>query len=191
MVSRFGDYLRMNKIALIAGAAAALILTASTATAATLAGQTVTVNLSVDGTSYGTQSVLVGAGDDGNFFGNTFFDLNGGTNGDEFVYTSHGSYSSIASGRTTTWTLSNLTFGAPLTAFIILRQDVAPITVTSLTPTSVSFSYADQPIHSGVNIIGQFVVAGGVPEPTTWAMMIGGFGFAGGALRRRRTVVAA
>ena len=29
-----------------------------------------------------------------------------------------------------------------------------------------------------------------VPEPATWAMMIGGFGFAGGALRRRRTTLA-
>ena len=29
-----------------------------------------------------------------------------------------------------------------------------------------------------------------VPEPATWAMMIGGFGLAGGALRRRRTTVA-
>lgn len=29
------------------------------------------------------------------------------------------------------------------------------------------------------------------PEPGTWALMIGGFGLAGGALRRRRTVAAA
>lgn len=32
-----------------------------------------------------------------------------------------------------------------------------------------------------------FVPTGVVPEPATWAMMIGGFGFAGGALRRRRS----
>jgi len=31
---------------------------------------------------------------------------------------------------------------------------------------------------------------GGVPEPSTWALMIGGFGLAGGALRRRRAVAA-
>ena len=30
----------------------------------------------------------------------------------------------------------------------------------------------------------------GVPEPSTWALMIGGFGLAGVALRRRRTVAA-
>ena len=35
------------------------------------------------------------------------------------------------------------------------------------------------------------LVIGGVPEPTSWAMMIGGFGLAGAALRRRaaRTTV--
>ena len=29
-----------------------------------------------------------------------------------------------------------------------------------------------------------------VPEPTTWAMMIAGFGLVGGAMRRRKTSVA-
>jgi hypothetical protein len=31
----------------------------------------------------------------------------------------------------------------------------------------------------------------GVPEPSTWALMIAGFGLAGGALRRRVRSVAA
>jgi hypothetical protein len=34
-------------------------------------------------------------------------------------------------------------------------------------------------------------LAVGVPEPTTWALMIGGFGLAGVSLRRRRSAVAA
>jgi len=34
------------------------------------------------------------------------------------------------------------------------------------------------------------VTAGGVPEPATWALMIGGFGLAGAALRRRAAVAA-
>jgi hypothetical protein len=32
---------------------------------------------------------------------------------------------------------------------------------------------------------------GGVPEPATWALMIGGFGLAGASLRRRRAVTSA
>jgi hypothetical protein len=35
---------------------------------------------------------------------------------------------------------------------------------------------------------GEVVVPPGVPEPASWAMMVGGFGLAGCALRRRRTV---
>ena len=33
-------------------------------------------------------------------------------------------------------------------------------------------------------------VAGGVPEPSTWALLIAGFGLAGVSLRRRRTAIA-
>lgn len=36
-----------------------------------------------------------------------------------------------------------------------------------------------------------FTLTAAVPEPATWAMMIVGFGFAGGALRRRRAVAKA
>lgn len=38
---------------------------------------------------------------------------------------------------------------------------------------------------------GQPAVAGGVPEPATWAMLVGGFGLVGGALRRRRATTLA
>ena len=34
-------------------------------------------------------------------------------------------------------------------------------------------------------------VAAAVPEPTTWAMMIMGFGLVGSAMRRRNAVLAA
>lgn len=42
---------------------------------------------------------------------------------------------------------------------------------------------------SGASGFGDVAVA--VPEPTTWAMLIAGFGAIGGAMRRRRAVVAA
>lgn len=35
------------------------------------------------------------------------------------------------------------------------------------------------------------ITSGGVPEPVSWAMMITGFGFVGGAMRRRTTKLAA
>jgi hypothetical protein len=34
-----------------------------------------------------------------------------------------------------------------------------------------------------------YISSGAVPEPASWALMIGGFGFAGAAMRRRRTAV--
>jgi hypothetical protein len=37
---------------------------------------------------------------------------------------------------------------------------------------------------------GRVTLTGGVPEPATWALMIGGFGLAGAALRRRALVAA-
>jgi len=84
----------MNRKFLTAVAAAALLV-GTAANASPLDGQTVMVNLTAGGIDFGTQSVIVGAGDEGNYFGNTFFDLNGGVNGDEFVYTSTGGYCGI------------------------------------------------------------------------------------------------
>ncbi|HEX8413680.1 MAG TPA: PEPxxWA-CTERM sorting domain-containing protein [Sphingomicrobium sp.] len=39
-----------------------------------------------------------------------------------------------------------------------------------------------------VNATSSAVVASAVPEPASWAMMIGGFGIVGGSLRRKRKV---
>lgn len=41
---------------------------------------------------------------------------------------------------------------------------------------------------NSAQILDAYFGNGGIPEPTTWAMMIGGFGLVGGALRRRRSV---
>ncbi len=43
-------------------------------------------------------------------------------------------------------------------------------------------------VFPGGEIRGQIGAAQGVPEPATWAMVIGGFGFIGGAMRHRRAV---
>ena len=44
-------------------------------------------------------------------------------------------------------------------------------------------------VTSGTNMVLSASAAGVVPEPATWAMMIGGMGLAGGALRRRKANV--
>ncbi|MEO5938857.1 MAG: CHRD domain-containing protein [Sphingomonas sp.] len=43
-------------------------------------------------------------------------------------------------------------------------------------------------VFPGGEIRGQIGAVQGVPEPATWAMVIGGFGFIGGAMRYRRAV---
>jgi hypothetical protein len=42
---------------------------------------------------------------------------------------------------------------------------------------------------SGSQELDNITVNGGVPEPASWAMMLGGFGLVGGAMRRRRAAV--
>lgn len=69
----------------------------------------------------------------------------------------------------------------------------SPITFTLASAQQVNFFILDNPYGDNVGGVSLFVngppVSGGaVPEPATWAMMIGGFGLIGGALRvRRRT----
>ncbi len=61
----------------------------------------------------------------------------------------------------------------------------------SLPAESINPYDSFSPIYEGRE--GDLVIAtaaGGVPEPATWALMIGGFGLAGASLRRRRAVVA-
>lgn len=48
----------------------------------------------------------------------------------------------------------------------------------------------DAPVAAG-DVQQMYAAVAGVPEPATWASMIGGFGLAGGSLRRRRSAAAA
>jgi hypothetical protein len=59
-------------------------------------------------------------------------------------------------------------------------------TVASLKGKPATFSYADYQPLGGLVSGRAFISA--VPEPTTWAMMIVGFGVIGGGLRRRSAV---
>ncbi len=60
---------------------------------------------------------------------------------------------------------------------------------TLTAPTSVGFFLFDD--NLGDNRGGVSLSVAGVPEPASWALMIGGFGLVGAATRRRRTLAAA
>lgn len=51
------------------------------------------------------------------------------------------------------------------------------------------FDFDPLGISDGSSLSGRAFAASGVPEPATWALMIGGFGMVGAALRRRRSGV--
>ena len=91
---------------------------------------------------------------------------------------------------------SDLTFddGSTLVGFS-LDTDLPGLTVAniSLTPTSIQFngqglSFLTADYFITLNLITR-AADPAVPEPATWAMMIGGFALAGAAMRRRKATV--
>ena len=60
--------------------------------------------------------------------------------------------------------------------FVSYRSDGALITSITFESSQNAFEWDN-------------IASGAIPEPTTWAMMIGGFGLVGGALRRRKANV--
>lgn len=54
-------------------------------------------------------------------------------------------------------------------------------------PSLLEFTFRQDPSYWHIDDISVQGLAGGVPEPATWAMMILGLGAVGAALRRRRT----
>jgi len=75
-----------------------------------------------------------------------------------------------------------ITGGSPQTAFY-----------QGLGATWAAAHAADATFANGIYDVDghhQGFVLGSVPEPSTWALMIGGFGLAGAMLRRRRSLAA-
>lgn len=82
-------------------------------------------------------------------------------------------------------------------AFCQLTLDSSTPTLSGITKDIFGYSRTDlyfiqTPDFADVPFIGQFDGPGvaSVPEPASWALLIGGFGFIGGALRGRRAAVA-
>ena len=145
--------------------------------AATLVGDEVTVTLSNGVNRTDTSTVVVGAGDEGNFFQNQFFDF--GAN--SFSVRSTNPYCGLyaCAGEPVFYTLTSLDFGAPITGVNVITTLSG--VMTSFTSTSVTFSFSEQPLPVGTYLSATFDVGtAAVPEPS---MMLLGFLAIGGALR--------
>jgi hypothetical protein len=99
----------------------------------------------------------------------------------------------LASALTTPFYRAPLTNYTDLNAYTLVAS---PISFTLAAAQSVNFFIIDNPYsdnRGGLSLrltTPDLNVPGGVPEPATWALMIGGFGLAGATLRRRRVAVA-
>lgn len=63
--------------------------------------------------------------------------------------------------------------------------------VVHLGPNSVAMDFGGLSADNATFSVDLLGGAGAVPEPATWALMIGGFGLAGAAMRRRRAMASA
>jgi len=170
---------------LIAAATAAVIGLGSMAGAATMNGDSVNVEMStVLGGSQGLQNSIVGAGVEGNYYGNQFFDFDDAT--DSFSISSGSNYCGMTSCAFTdkvSWALTSLDFGGPLTGISFLLNNIGA-TIDSFTADAVYFSWDNVNIPQGTYLTLKFETAA-VPLPASLPLlMVGIAGLA--ALRRRR-----
>lgn len=171
-----------SKIRLVGSVIALTFASASMpSAAATLIGDTVTIELGKNGGSFGIQNVVVGAGEEGQYFGNQFYDFGSNT----FSIRSDGAFTSYSGGPggAIILALSSLDLGTPITG-VNFTTSLTGVS-TAFTSDSVSFFFTDQALPAETYLSATFSTAA-VPEPATWALMIFGFGAIGGAMRRQR-----
>lgn len=198
------------------GAATATVLTANAAPTSNFQTPTNTATVgydvyltSQDGKYYGFLQFDAAAKSQVLGFANLYFDLNptvddgsdlgfelGQNSGTAFIpgkndqpgfntALSASDYSFVFTGNAIEFSLSNTLLSQAIPTLAYYPGQTFEPTVTLRLSQSGSYSVAGGDTY-GVDRLGAVTLAGAVPEPATWGMMIAGFGLAGGALRSRR-----
>jgi hypothetical protein len=183
----------MKTIKILALAAASAMVLAAPAMAATIT-YTLTGNFqgTLNGQAFDTFATFTGVGDTNTFDGTTvqLSSLKAVAGGVTYTSLSQGyAFNNQGNGLSGFGTASGFDF----LGFTGLSTAYDVNTAIGATP--LTYAYGGQPFptdngtaaFSGAsNVIFSASVAGAVPEPATWAMMICGVGMVGGAMRRRR-----
>ncbi len=156
-----------------------ILLAQFTSAHAGLIGDTVGIRY-VGAGDTGVQSVVVGSGEEGNFFSNQFFDFNDFS----FSIRSTNNFCGIwgCSGQPISLQLTGLDFGQPLSN-VILSTSLTGVVVT-FGNNFVNYNWNEQSIPANTYLSARFETGQSVPEPASLVLI--SLGLAGWTVARRK-----